>query len=129
MIDFSYFRKMKASDLRIGNFVKHKQGQEIIEKVDESWLVSEMTRLIEQTYEPIPITEEWLLKFGFKAIVGKKLWFTIPMTKGIQLDYDNGTFHLSGHGIHITFIASIQHVHTLQNFYFENTAKELRLAD
>ena len=129
MIDFCYFRKMKASDLRIGNFVKHKQGQEIIEQVDESWLVPEMAHLIEQTYESVPITEEWLLKFGFKAIVGKKLWFTIPMTQGVQLDYDNGTFYLSGHGIHVTFIAGIQEVHTLQNFYFEKTAKELKLVD
>ncbi|ETZ20846.1 hypothetical protein [Pedobacter sp. V48] len=120
---------MKASDLRVGNLVKHKQGADIIVRVDKSWFAPGLKRLIEQIYEPIPITEEWLLKFGFKAIVGKKLWFTIPMTEGIQLDYDNGTFYLSGHGTHITFISGIQDVHTLQNFYFENTGRELTLVE
>jgi len=121
---------MKAFDLRVGNFVKHKRGEEIFEAVAESWLVPELRELIEQTYEPITITDEWLLKLGFKAIVGAKLWFTIPMTRGIQLEYDNGTFYIAGEiEAQTTMVAGLEYVHDLQNFYFANTGKELKLID
>ena len=63
---------MKATELRIGNCVYNEWG-----KVDE---IVKLTRLgiftecDSQKVQPIPITEEWLLKFGFEESV--KNWFS-----------------------------------------------------
>ncbi len=50
---------MKASDVRIGNWVHAFRTTWQIDCTDfrSEDLIS--------TYEPIPLTEEWLLKFGF----------------------------------------------------------------
>ena len=51
---------MKARELRIGNLVM--DGQEI-EQVNARMI--DMLVKIEADFDPIPLTEEWLLKFGF----------------------------------------------------------------
>ena len=76
--------------------------------------------------EPIPLTEEWLLKFGFEnqqieldypdklliisATVGGKYYFYLD-------DADGSTFGLN----------YIQYVHQLQNLYFILTGTELEI--
>lgn len=137
---------MKANELRIGNlvecdtmrdlykdripyfgkhihavhsacvdFVKLELGDEAIQKV-EIFAV-----------KPIPLTEEWLLKFGFQYGFGKTERLYLPI---ISIDYflwgsksDNFTS--------CTFIINrvnkikINYVHQLQNLYFILTGKEL----
>jgi hypothetical protein len=79
-------------------------------------------------FEGIPLTEEWLLKFGFGKHHSKieKDWFTLG--DFILGQYDGklipsvyGESGLEGYG------EGIQFVHQLQNLYFALTGKELEL--
>jgi len=66
--------------------------------------------------QPIPLTEEWLLKFGFDDLG----------TYG----YGRGNFHICLHENEFYFSINnrkvfIKHVHQLQNLYFALTGEEL----
>ncbi len=80
--------------------------------------------------KPIPLTEEWLFKFGFKTSDGPesvfysieidgvtKYKFEIGRTKGRDFLY----FETTG------FIIQINNVHQLQNLFYTLTGKELTL--
>ena len=64
---------MKKFELRIGNCVRdpyfenYKEGSEFVTvdciEIDNNW----------KDFEPIPLTEEWLLKFGFKREEGTEI--------------------------------------------------------
>lgn len=61
---------MEANELRIGNYVFNPvQKKEV--KVDLPLLSDvlydeHIDRVIEDRFQPIPLTEEWLIKFGFE---------------------------------------------------------------
>jgi len=62
---------MKATELRIGNLIRFNnliQPEKIIE-VDGRFLSSFAKRddIVSNYYQPITLTEEWLLKFGFEG--------------------------------------------------------------
>ena len=54
---------MESKELRIGNYVRTEVTHSVI-KVD----IYDLANLKEQQLEPITLTEDWLLKFGFKKI-------------------------------------------------------------
>jgi hypothetical protein len=120
---------MKANDLRIGNLVNYL----IIDEMDErkKWFeVSEIDyddlRIIQnkhevnQDYQPIQLTEEWLLKFGFKQTFISK----------IHLTFSKGSFHLLKRVNHIQIwyeSIDVKYVHQLQNLYYALTNQELTI--
>lgn len=68
---------LKAKELRIGNYVEYRIEDEldsrkewwevtVIDSDDINWLEKESPESTD--YRPIPITEEWLLNFGFKKL-------------------------------------------------------------
>jgi hypothetical protein len=77
--------------------------------------------------EPIPLTEEWLLKLGFKRIKkgigwdklsdGKLILVEVPTNKGniVAFNYDADKYNY------------LKYVHQLQNLYFALTGVELQL--
>lgn len=81
-----------------------------------------------RSFSPINLTEEWLLKFGFKkARTFDELnrWFIgiNPVTKDWLFDLvwlDNATYPFYKNGHH-----QIQYVHQLQNLFFALTGTEL----
>lgn len=102
---------MNAKDLRIGNFVNDENGITQIQLGD--FYNMEIDRNC--PYNPIPLTEEWLLKFGFRQI-------------------DKYSFAYKGFFIHkrkIGFKYSkkliINSVYQLQNLYFALTNEELTI--
>jgi hypothetical protein len=118
---------MNVVELRIGNYIQHIEdktmssidmfyGSEIY--IDE-WGCG-TTELKE--CEPIPLTEEWLLKFGFKKYgkteLFKKNSFTLKFwdNKLYWNDYRWSSNEL-------------KHVHQLQNLYFAITREELEYKD
>ena len=123
---------MKASELRIGNLVD--LGNRIA-KISEIYhkactvLDLEETQDTIEDYErtkPIPLTEEWLLKFGFtlynkeNPIMFKGVVF-IEQRQKTLIGTQFFTFHFDGNTI------KIQYVHQLQNLYFVLTNEELNL--
>jgi hypothetical protein len=128
---------MKASELRIGNLVD--LGNRIAKVIEIGQLACVVVDLEEtqdtiEDYErtnPIPITEEWLLNFGFED---KKTCFNLSRKE--ILGHDFGDFAVSKYddtqmkvwrGHKYIGVCHVQYVHQLQNLYFALTGEELTL--
>jgi hypothetical protein len=103
---------MKANELRIGNYV---------EKENEIYVADFITIQMAHNYNPIPLTEEWLLKFN--AVCQPWGWtlFGVIIRWTIHNEIINYWIEL-GNGK----IIKLPFVHTLQNF-FSLTGEELTI--
>ena len=125
---------MKATYLRIGNLVNYDTAEgdvllNVIDWQDLKWL-SEDEQSFNLVHNPIPLTEEWLLKFGFKI-------YHDPETVYYEITFDkiaNYKFYLSRKkGLPIFYYLNdfsttqIHSIHSLQNLYFALTNEELTL--
>lgn len=110
---------MKATELRIGNWVQTKQTEKQFQVTTSTF---EVLSVVESQYKPIPLTEEWLVKFGFDKLHGN--WFD---NEGmIELyEKDNGYVMLEDSYYHCS--QDLLYVHQLQNLYFALTGEELEL--
>ena len=121
---------MKAQDLKIGNWVqfRHTETPVLITLGD---FVREYKEEHLEDYEPIPLTEEWLERFGFET---ECKWINdCRAVKGdfyITLDHDGAT--VIGYPTSVgmrnkwMFVQDIEYVHKLQNLYFALTGQELQ---
>lgn len=104
---------MKASELRIGNYVSL------------HGILVEMTasdfNFDESYFTPIPITEEWLLKFGFIQI-HENNWQDVECE--IMVDLFNEKIYIIS-AMPWKQLNHIKYVHQLQNLYFALTNEEL----
>jgi hypothetical protein len=77
--------------------------------------------------EPIPLTEEWLLKFGFE--IDDSEWFKDDDEIVYQKTYKDYSICVSNKGVVYNGVYSqkIKHVHSLQNLYFALTGEELTI--
>lgn len=99
------------NELRLGNLIMDKNGRET--------LVRSLPLHFGRLY-PIPITEEWLLKFGFEF-------------------FDSGLYRKGDFYLPIKFndytvlkwkvfeIAPVKYIHQLQNLFFAITGEELTI--
>jgi hypothetical protein len=111
---------MKANELRIGNTVLL-QKDKIISVSSATFINIERHAY---NYDPIPITEVWLLRFGFE----------LELKEGNQNEYRVYSFNQitynTNHGwwwkkCHLEFQPN--NIHQLQNLYFALTSEELTL--
>lgn len=108
---------MKATDLRIGNLVIDHLGDE----AQVSHFSFSVYDSIPSTMPSgIPLTEEWLIKFGFVLYGGADKFADRDDFWQIENDEHGGWYcdHLE---------LSIKHVHQLQNLYFALTNEELTI--
>ncbi len=134
---------MKTTDLRVGNLIKSGNGiykifalsipqilaiQDYRETIDSQKKVFETGNTI---IKPIPLTEEWLKKFGFEYI--NNLW--VNGTIGISLNNISGQVYNrilvnKKNNIYADWcsLQTIYFVHQLQNLYFGLNRKELKEA-
>ncbi len=113
---------MKASEYRIGNWVSNGEDEFQLTSKDIYHLDVYVGRVIAN---PIPITPEWLERFGFQKIIGC----------GWQLDIETNHYCLySENGKYVDlFVYSdevgkqCKYIHQLQNLYFALTGEELEL--
>jgi|TARA_R110000765_G_scaffold390180_1_gene482844 hypothetical protein len=125
---------MKATELRIGNWV-YNPVQEIdfqvaIRTISDTVYDEEIQLPLSQRYQPVPLTKEWLVKFGFRN--GGE-----DRDIHIQLFPNNDSYRLWGFAWNIQHwnilgwedinAPSIKYVHQLQNLYFALTNKELEI--
>jgi hypothetical protein len=127
---------MKAQELRIGNYHLY----HIVDKLDERGEYDEvcqidiedlriLDRFDSPEYKPIPLSEEWLLKLGFKDCPGYS-------QRGTYFELDDIFICLTDFSV--SLIADdpycahkvkqkIEYVHQLQNLYSALTGKELEI--
>lgn len=123
---------MKANELRIGNltFEFNQNDNEWIESNVSCWDF-EKARLNNNETEfehrkHIPITEEWLLKFGFEEESDTE--GDIYMVKQPLWIYENERIYYSkSRDDYFFYLKNIFYVHQLQNLYFALTGKELEI--
>ena len=120
------YKYMKANELRIGNYIT-------FDTVDKpSYFEINLFNYLDRL-KPIPLTEEWLLKAGFKY---KKYH---PTTIGSAYVFGSGLYvsQMINNGFSFVFQTDkksfyfefsdryIKYVHELQNIYFALTGVEL----
>ena len=130
---------IKAKELRIGNNFQDDEGNILtcfgVAPVDDSdqfniWYGNELGFiLLEEEAEPIPLTEEWLIKFGLQH---KSFSFDHEcLHKDINVGYNGDDFINN----QISFLYKkkvwfkIHYVHSLQNLYFALTGEELTIKE
>jgi hypothetical protein len=118
---------MKAQNLRIGNWIRVGQGtveatpsviNSLWENPPKDWI------------KPIPLTEQWLIEFGFEWYPPLRYWricindviYSVQEHEGfywlqyVNLGYDESM---------ISCPVKIEYVHQLQNLYHALTGEEL----
>ena len=110
----------KANELRVGNYFQW------IEIASMGIGVDVITKDNHYTYEdfkePIPLTEEWLVKFGSDSVGCIKL----PTGSTLQITMNKyGCVIWNGNLSECVEIGDCNHVHQLQNLYFALTGEEL----
>lgn len=121
---------MKASELRIGNLVYH--GGKPIELRSVDIYNFDKT---EVKFFAIPLTEDWLVGFGFDWIEEDRIWTLTVCPQGsfsITFTYqDDFSLALSDSPQMIAEICPamrlFKYVHQLQNLYFALTGEELQI--
>jgi hypothetical protein len=109
---------MKANELRIGNWIYYKPYGKDFEMKSFFGLCNIETN--PELFEPIQLTEEWLLRFGAKELKPKRGFLKDFVLKTVRIELSNsGNFYYKNSG----FI--LESVHQLQNLYFALTGKEL----
>lgn len=124
---------MEARELRIGNLLDY-YGQTVIvldikrnQNIECGYFNDSIgfeRKLTEKhSPKPIPLTEEWLLKFGFEKIIGSN---ESNFTDGVYNLFINSlgevNFYFFKEG---DWYQKIDYVHQLQNLHFALTGKEL----
>ena len=110
---------MKAAELRIGNWIQSSSNKEY--QINLSWYEcckdSTEGRDIQLDTFPIPLTEEWLIKFGFDG--QDYNLFTIELSR-------NQFMMLKDEWLNV-ISNNCKYVHQLQNLYFAITGEELTI--
>lgn len=156
---------IKDTELRIGNLLQEKSTGdilpvleiyrgEVINSYQQVWITYNFDRYGKYTQyihncEPIPLTEEWLLKFGFekkqkefynrRAVPTEFYWLKEFYVDIDELTGPNGLepFICFGYDkdyfpkdhTYFNWIATPDYVHQLQNLYFALTGHELEVKE
>ena len=120
---------MEANELRIGNLIEYRISDRF-DKRKEWWEVSEidaddihwLSKVMpeDEDFKAIPLTEEWLLKFGF--INDKVLEFYKNNSSESTIIIDYNFICLLGYS-HV----KLKYVHQLQNLFYSICEKELEI--
>ena len=127
--------ELTANELRIGNYLNY-QGKIIKVEGIHNRTIYHSDRQFDQvgvekyiTFEPIPLTEEWLFKFGFEK--DKYDYFHHIKSKIIIGHTTTDEFfeyeYLTGFQNSHTEMCELKYVHQLQNLYYCLCGKELQI--
>jgi hypothetical protein len=108
-------QQLNAASLRIGNLLQVGNEIEKLELVDFADMYENSTLI---HYQPIPLTEEWLLKLGFtKSLIFNSYY----INSDIEINIFDNIFWYDTKNDSI----EIQSVHELQNLFYALTKREL----
>lgn len=121
---------MDIKEMRIGNYYNWSaEGKDYLYQVDRKDFGNDN----HINFDNIPITEQWLLDFGFikDEDLGDMIYYQLPNKKsgyGVCFDHDEIVFyHYNILGVTNPIYDSkyFQYVHQLQNIFFDLTGEEL----
>ena len=127
---------IKVNELRVGNIINRGDYISRVIQISAIGAISELhiiskplnyegERFVELIAEPVPLTEEWLLKFGFKDNDGE---LTLLIDNLLYIGWvDDYAQLITEEGF--TCGQNINHVHQLQNLYFALTNEELTIKE
>jgi len=132
---------MKPNELRIGNYIhrldlvsKEPRIENVIELQENKAVCSGpfKVNLSYDDLQPIPLTEQWLIEFGFEKKTYQNLTLYCYSLK--VLSHGEISFHPKDSGFNLDLGTTtgyqfgktkIKYVHQLQNLYFALTGEEL----
>ena len=118
---------IQANELIVGNLLNFDRFGEIrIFKIDPDHIrmCFDFNDEFNLYYKPIPITESWLLSFGFEQ--RDHLW-SIDIDRYNKIYYNSDQKILFSGQLGFSIQHDITYIHQLQNLYFALTQKELTL--
>lgn len=123
---------IQANELRIGNWILSSNVPLRINGGFISDLESSPHHSIFLSYfKPIPLTEEWLLKFGYTYYTGKTEGVLTKDYGGkLDIDFVDKIVQVKSHyeeDLLYRPLHNIKYVHQLQNLYFALTQTELEI--
>jgi len=113
---------MKATELRIGNYVEFNMHEPNYHHPIEDGIDIDNADI----WNPIPLTEEWLLKFGFCQSEKDEVYYDGLFN--YALNSYKSIWHFYAHNEvngNKWFLRDLQYVHQLQNLYFALIGEEL----
>jgi hypothetical protein len=131
---------MGANEIRLGNYVFHCKQVLCMDynAMHDTYIDNDFDEL-----EPIQLTEDWVLKFGFEEVKGSDCDFKLQIQKNIgggnpEFDIWVDFGEEDGDGrlpMSIQIVSQdsewlrtkVKHVHELQNLYFSLTGEELEI--
>ncbi len=133
--------ELKATDLRVGNILNYDTPEGDMVNIEVRWghikWISEDPKGFNLVHSPIPLTEEWLEKFGFTNIDNTNI-YVISMHKigdvklkslAVYIDESNYTIAIVDYytGVEKTDLLHLDYkfVHQLQNITHALTGQEL----
>ena len=119
---------MEAKDLRIGNWFLGDTEENNFQQITAKQILDFYDDPLDDYYKPIPLTEEWLLKFGLKP----NQWFcsnSYCVVEDKTGDIHYGWCMKTQNSLHTKEIefGYFKYVHQFQNLYFALTGEELTL--
>lgn len=110
---------MKATELRIGNWVYqgNTYGNQRVSSYELYGFSGGSNSSYYSEWKPIPLTKEWLERFGFKVgnLYADKGWFWLERYRTLRAY----VFVIEDK------LIKVKYVHQLQNLYFALTGEEL----
>lgn len=99
-------------------------------KMDSHILLDAINGVVEGSIEPIPLTGEWLVKFGFKIISYESCEDYYSTTDKVAMNYDDFFVIIidscaTRYDDYEYTASKVGYVHQLQNLYFALTGEEL----
>ena len=132
---------MEATELRIGNLVYNDRVTNSITAINTHSVTlltpqgNEISASLE-LIKPIPLTSEWLEKFGFDPayhkLTGEHSHLpTRYNLNGFQIyiQYYHGSEETCYYELEMNPAIEIKHIHQIQNIYFALTGEELTIKD
>ena len=136
---------IKTNELRIGNFVSINNGFEMLVHSifqNDTVYLDFIPPLVNEgdiweedfkDINPIPLTEEWFLKFGFKKNKHENLILNLELDRKLEIIETKEGFYielvqlpeLSCEDIQFIVLRKIEYVHQLQNLYFALTGEDI----
>jgi hypothetical protein len=129
---------MKPEELRIGNRLDYfinedgiEWAETIIDWQDFQWIAT-FESDFNKKHRPIPLTEEWLIKFGWKSIGDLHPTFKIRNYLLEENMLREGKYYLRqviNKEDSLAISPEILYVHQFQNLYFALTGQELTIKE